>query len=108
MPADLANIFAPKFAAVHKWLEIFETLDLYIFNNEGLTDEERNVKHLIAQLKFIAETLKEKCSKIKYWKWKFYKAGCKGIGDISFKQLCHNLVQVVHVLSSVYVNGYFD
>lgn len=108
MPTELANIFAPKFAAVHKWLEVFEGDDIFVFDSDNLTNEERNVKRLIARLKFIAETLKEKCSKIEYRKWKVYDAGCQEIGDISFKQLRRNLVRVVHALSAVYVNGYFD
>lgn len=65
--ADLANIFALKFTAIHKRLKVFKD-DIFIFDSDSFTNKEQNVKHLIARLKFIAETLKEKCSEIKYRK----------------------------------------
>ena len=106
-PADLARIYAPKFDAVLKRLEVFETFD---FGDEiGLVvDHVKNLQALIERLQRIKCGLADRCSYIKYRQWKGYEAGCKEIGGILFKGLRRNRVRIVKALSAVYTNGYFD
>ena len=88
-PADLVRIYAPKFDAVLKRLEVFETFN---FGDEiGLVvDHVKNLQALIERLQHIKRELADRCSYIKYRQWKGYEAGCKEIGGISFKGLRHN------------------
>ena len=105
--ADLARIYVPKFDAVLKQLEVFETFD---FRDEiGLVvDHVKNLQALIERLQRIKRGLADRCSYIEYRQWKGYEAGCKEIGGISFKGLRRNRVRIVKALSAVYTNGYFD
>ena len=88
-PADLARIYAPKFEAVLKRLEVFETFD---FRDEiGLVvDHVKNLQALIERLQRIKRGLADRCSYIEYRQWKGYEAGCKEISGISFKGLRRN------------------
>ena len=106
-PTDLACIYAPKFDAVLKRLEVFETFD---FGDQiGLVvDHVKNLQVLIERLQKIKCGLADRCSYIEYRRWKGYEAGCKEIGGILFKGLRCNRVRIVKVLSAVYTNGYFD
>ena len=106
-PADLVCIYTPKFDAVLKRLEVFETFN---FGDEiGLVvDHVKNLQALIECLQRIKCGLADRCSYIEYRQWKGYEAGCKEIGRISFKGLRRNRVRIVKALSAVYTNGYFD
>ena len=106
-PTDFTCIYALKFDAVLKWLEVFETFD---FGDKiGLiVDHVKNLQALIERLQRIKHGLADRCSYIKYRQWKRYEAGCKEIGGISFKGLRRNRVRIVKALSAVYTNGYFD
>ena len=106
-PADLARIYTPKFDAVLKRLEVFETFD---FGDDigTVVDHVKNLQALIKHLQHIKRGLADRCSYIEYRQWKGYEAGCKEIGGISFKGLRRNRVRIVKALSAVYVNGYFD
>ena len=106
-PADLARIYVPKFDAVLKQLEVFKTFD---FGDDiGLViDHVKNLQALIERLQRIKRGLADRCLYIEYRQWKGYKAGCKEIGGISFKELRRNWVRIVKALSAVYVNGYFN
>ena len=106
-PADLVRIYAPKFDAVLKRLEVFETFD---FGDDigTVVDHVKNLQALIERLQHIKRGLADRCSHIEYRQWKGYEAGCKEIGGISFKGLRRNRVRIVKALSTVYVNGYFD
>ena len=106
-PADLTPIYAPKFDAVLKQLEVFETFD---FGDEiGLiVNHVKNLQALIECLQRIKHGLADWCSYIEYRQWKGYEAGRKEISGILFKGLRCNRVQIVKALSAVYTNGYFD
>ena len=106
-PADLTCIYMPKFEAVLKQLEVFEVFD---FSNEinFIVDNVKNLQVLIECLQKIKHRLSDRCSYIEYRQWKGYEAGCKEIGNISFKGLRRNKVQIVKVLSVVYRNRYFN
>ena len=106
-PADLAHIFAPKFEAVLKRLEVFEVFDFGKDINIVI-DHVKNLQVLIERLQHIKRGLADRCSYIEYRQWKGYEAGCKEIRGISFKGLRRNRVRIVKALSAVYVNGYFD
>ena len=106
-PADLARIYAPKFDAVLKRLEVFETFD-FGDNIGTVVDHVKNLQALIERLQHIKRGLADRCLYIEYRQWKGYEAGCKEIGGISFKELRRNQVRIMKVLSAVYMNGYFD
>ena len=88
-PADLARIFAPKFEAVLKRLEVFEVFDFGEDINV-VVDHVKNLQALIECLQRIKRGLSDRCSYIEYKQWKNYEAGCKEIGGISFKGLRRN------------------
>ena len=100
-------IYAPKFDAVLKRLEVFETFN---FGDEiGLVvNYIKNLQALIERLQRIKRRLADRCLYIEYRQWKGYEARCKEIGGISFKGLRRNRVRIVKALSAVYMNGYFD
>ena len=105
--ADLAHIYAPKFDAVLKRLEVFKTFN---FGNDIniVVDHVKNLQALIEHLQSIKHGLVNWCLYIEYRQWKRYKVGCKEIGGISFKGLRCNQVRIVKALSAVYRNRYFD
>ena len=88
-PADLAHIYAPKFDAILKRLEVFETFN---FSDDigTVIDHVKNLQALIERLQRIKHGLADRCSYIEYRQWKGYKAGCKEISGISFKGLWRN------------------
>ena len=87
--ADLVRIYASKFDTVLKWLEVFETFD---FGDDigTVVNHVKNLQALIEHLQHIKRELVDRCSYIEYRQWKGYKAGCKEIGGISFKELQRN------------------
>ena len=106
-PTDLACIYMPKFDAILKRLEVFETFD---FGDDigTVVDHVKNLQALIEHLQHIKCGLIDRCSYIEYRQWKGYEAGCKEIDGISFKGLRRNRVWIVKALSTVYMNRYFD
>ena len=85
-PANLVCIYAPKFDAILKRLEVFEIFD---FRDEiGLVvDHVKNLQALIKRLQRIKHRLNDQCLYIEYRQWKGYEAGCKKISGILFKGL---------------------
>ena len=88
-PADLAHIYVPKFDAILKRLEVFETFD---FGDDirTIVDHVKNLQTLIERLQHIKRGLVDRCLYIEYRQWKGYEAGCKEIGGILFKGLRRN------------------
>ena len=88
-PADLACIYVPKFNAVLKRLEVFETFN---FGDDigTVVNHIKNLQALIEHLQHIKHRLVDRCLYIEYRQWKGYEAGCKEIGSISFKGLQRN------------------
>ena len=105
--AKLTRIYAPKFDAVLKRLEVFKVFDFGEDINV-VVNYVKNLQALIERLQSIKCELVDQCSYIEYRQWKGYEAGCKEIGGISFKGLQRNRVRIVKALSAVYRNGYFD
>ena len=64
-PADLARIYVPKFDAVLKRLEVFETFD---FGDDigTVIDHVKNLQALIERLQHIKRGLADRCSYIEY------------------------------------------
>ncbi|EKM51160.1 uncharacterized protein PHACADRAFT_199995 [Phanerochaete carnosa HHB-10118-sp] len=102
--ADLARIFAPKFAATLKHFNILETLDC----PDVLADDINAVFKLRDRLAHLDCTLKDVSSVISIEEWNRWDSGLKQIGGVSFKGLRRNRVQIFKALRVVWVNGYFD
>ncbi|EKM48339.1 uncharacterized protein PHACADRAFT_202943 [Phanerochaete carnosa HHB-10118-sp] len=102
--ADLARIFAPKFAATLKRFNVLESLDC----PDVLTDDINAVFKLRDRLAHLDRTLKDVSRVISIEEWNRWDSGLKQIGGISFKGLRRNRVQIFKALRAVWVNGYFD
>ncbi|EKM49403.1 uncharacterized protein PHACADRAFT_201664 [Phanerochaete carnosa HHB-10118-sp] len=102
--ADLARIFAPKFAATLKRFNVLETLDC----PDVLTDNISAAFKLRDRLAHLDRTLKDVSRVISIEEWNRWDSGLKQIGGISFKGLRRNRVQVFKSLRAVWVNGPFD
>ncbi|EKM48640.1 uncharacterized protein PHACADRAFT_202573, partial [Phanerochaete carnosa HHB-10118-sp] len=102
--ADLARIFAPKFAATLKRFNVLETLDC----PDVLTDDINAVFKLRDRLAHLDRTLKDVSRVISVEEWNRWDSGLKQIGGISFKGLRRNRVQIFKALRAVWVNGYFN
>ncbi|EKM60292.1 uncharacterized protein PHACADRAFT_189427 [Phanerochaete carnosa HHB-10118-sp] len=102
--ADLACIFAPKFAATLKRFNVLESLNC----PDVLTDDINAVFKLRDLLAHLDCTLKDVSRVISIEEWNRWDSGLKQIGGISFKGLRRNRVQIFKALHAVWVNGYFD
>ena len=73
-PTDLMRIYAPKFDAVLKWLEVFEVFNFREDINV-VSDHMKNLQALIERLQHTKRGLVDRCSYIEYRQWKGYEAG---------------------------------
>lgn len=101
-PADLARIFAPKFTATLKRLEVFETFEFGGEVHDIFPDQIKNLRELIAKLISISRGLSDKATFITHEEWLAWEQGTREIGEISFKGLRKNKVQILKALSAVY------
>lgn len=106
-PADLARIYAPKFEATLKRLDIFETLEFGDIA-EIFPQRVKNLHALINQITRIKRCLTDVARVVKYNEWQEWDIGCKEIGEVSFKGLRKNKGQIIKALSAVYERGRFD
>lgn len=101
-PADLAHIFAPKFSSTLKRLEVFETFEFGGEVEDTFGSQIRDLRDLIAKLFSISRGLSDKAAVITHAEWLAWEQGTREIGEVSFKGLRKNKVQILKALSAVY------
>lgn len=101
-PVDLARIFALKFSTTLKHLEVFEAFKFGGEVHDIFSDKICDLCDLIAKLLSISRGLSNRAAIITNKEWLAWEQGTREIGEVSFKGLKRNKVQILKALSVVY------